>query len=41
MLGVFLFAQLVWINLCGQSSLYGLDCEMETFDTNLDKLEKV
>ena len=40
-LGVFLFAHLVWINLCGQSSRYCLEREMETFDTDLDNLEKV
>ncbi|CAN9204194.1 unnamed protein product [Alternaria alternata] len=38
--GVFLFAHLVWINLCGQSSPYNLEREMETFATDLDTLDK-
>ncbi|RYN55439.1 hypothetical protein AA0118_g8672 [Alternaria tenuissima] len=38
--GVFLFAHLVWINLCGQSSIYSLEREMETFATDLDTLDK-
>ncbi|CAN9189995.1 unnamed protein product [Alternaria alternata] len=38
--GVFLFAYLVWINLCGQSSIYSLEREMETFATEMDTLDK-
>ncbi|CAN9449387.1 unnamed protein product, partial [Alternaria alternata] len=29
-----------WINLCGQSSIYSLEREMETFATDLDTLDK-
>jgi hypothetical protein len=39
--GIFLFAHLVWINLCGQSSIYGLEEEMKSFPTDLDKLDKM
>ncbi|KAJ6272006.1 hypothetical protein PSV08DRAFT_408868 [Bipolaris maydis] len=39
--GVFLFAHLVWINLYGQSSQENLDREMETFETDLNNLDKL
>jgi hypothetical protein len=39
--GIFLFAHLVWINLCGQSSIHALEEEMKSFPTDLDKLDKM
>ncbi|PQE07968.1 zinc finger protein [Rutstroemia sp. NJR-2017a WRK4] len=38
--GMFLVAELVWINLCGQSSIDGLDSELESLPTDLDRLEE-
>ncbi|PVH75487.1 hypothetical protein DL98DRAFT_466362 [Cadophora sp. DSE1049] len=38
--GIFLVAELVWINLCGQTSIDGLEQEMDTLPTDLDKLEE-
>ncbi|PVI01289.1 hypothetical protein DM02DRAFT_525316 [Periconia macrospinosa] len=39
--GNFLFAHLMWINLCGQSSIDSLDREIKSFPTDLDKLDKI
>ncbi|KAF2827401.1 hypothetical protein CC86DRAFT_290274 [Ophiobolus disseminans] len=39
--GMFLFAHLVWINLCGQSSIHALEEEMKSFPTDLDRLDKI
>ena len=37
---MFLVAELVWINLCGQTSIEGLDLELASLPTNLDKLDE-
>lgn len=39
-LGMFLVAELVWINLCGQTSIAGLDDELASLPTDLDKLDE-
>ena len=38
--GIFLVAELVWINLCGQTSIAGLEQEMASLPTDLDKLDE-
>jgi hypothetical protein len=40
-LGMFLVAELVWINLCGQTSIMGLEDELASLPTGLDKLDEV
>jgi hypothetical protein len=37
---MFLVAELVWINLCGQSSIDGLEFELNSLPTDLDRLEE-
>ncbi|KAH8708495.1 hypothetical protein GQ44DRAFT_627937 [Phaeosphaeriaceae sp. PMI808] len=39
--GIFLYAHLVWINLCGQSSIHSLEQEVQSFPVDLDKLDKM
>lgn len=38
--GIFLVAELVWINLCGQTSIESLEQEMDSLPTDLDKLDE-
>jgi hypothetical protein len=38
--GIFLVVGLVWINLCGQTSLDGLEQEINSLPTDLDKLDE-
>ncbi|OCK76290.1 hypothetical protein K432DRAFT_306677 [Lepidopterella palustris CBS 459.81] len=38
--GMFLVAELVWINLCGQTSIAGLEYELASLPTDLDKLDE-
>jgi hypothetical protein len=38
--GIFLVAELVWINLCGQTSIEGLEQEIGSLPTDLDKLDE-
>src|SRR4051812_46755641 len=40
LIGMFLVAELVWINLCGQSSIEGLEFEVNSLPTDLDKLDE-
>ena len=40
LLGMFLVAELVWINLCGQTSIDGLEFELASLPTDLDKLDE-
>ncbi|KAM3064843.1 hypothetical protein ACMFMF_011683 [Clarireedia jacksonii] len=37
---MFLVAELVWINLCGQSSIEGLEIELDSLPTDLDRLDE-
>lgn len=36
---MFLVAELVWINLCGQTSHAGLQDELDTLPADLDKVD--
>jgi hypothetical protein len=38
--GIFLVAELVWINLCGQTSIESLEQKMDSLPTHLDKLDE-
>jgi hypothetical protein len=38
--GIFLVAELVWINLSGQTSIESLEQEMDSLPTDLDKLDE-
>lgn len=40
LIGMFLVAELVWINLCGQSSIDGLEVELDSLPTDLDRLDE-
>jgi hypothetical protein len=40
LIGMFLVAELVWINLCGQSSIDGLEFELESLPTALNRLDE-